>query len=166
MNCSNTDTMMHEYFDNELSKEEESFLFTHLAQCEDCKNNFKALNRVQYEFRKGESELPERLEQRIFNTIRNKERHAVTNSSKKRLPTYLIYGYGVIITMLFLFMVYQFYDLKNETLNYKENFEVTMVQIDLQQKQISALINEMPAVKVKTSVDNPDLLTIGILESL
>ncbi|NCS82513.1 MAG: hypothetical protein GW788_12255 [Ignavibacteria bacterium] len=82
------------------------------------------------------------------------------------MPTYLIYGYGVIITMLFLFMVYQFYDLKNETLNYKENFEVTMVQIDLQQKQISALINEMPAVKVKTSVDNPDLLTIGILESL
>jgi len=166
MNCQNINNMIHGYFDNELSTEQESFLFTHLAQCEECKTNFKALNRVHHEFRKEESDIPTQLEERIFNTLRKKERHAVTNSSKKRSPNYFIYGYGVIITILFLFMVYQFYDLKNETLNYKENFEVTMVQIDLQQKQISALINEMPAVKVKASVDNPDLLTKGTLESL
>jgi hypothetical protein len=157
---------MHEYFDNELSKEQQSFLFTHLAQCEECKTNFKALNRVQHEFRKDESELPEQLEERIFNTIRNKERRVANNSSQKRLPTYLIYGYGVLVTIISVFMTYQFFDLKKETLNYKDNFEVTIEQINAQKKQISALINEMPAVKVKASVDNPDLLTKGILESL
>lgn len=162
MNCSDSDNMMHEYFDNELSKEQQSFLFTHLAQCEECKTNFKALNRVHYEFRKEESELPEQLEERIFNTIRNKERHVANNSSQKRLPTYLIYGYGVLVTIISVFMTYQFFDLKKETLNYKENFEMTIEQINAQKKQISALINEMPAVKVKASVDNPDLLINGI----
>ncbi|MCK9425060.1 MAG: zf-HC2 domain-containing protein [Ignavibacteriaceae bacterium] len=166
MNCSDIDNIMHEYFDNELSKEQQSFLFTHLAQCEECKTNFKALNRVQHEFRKDESELPEQLEERIFNTIRNKERRVANHSSQKRLPTYLIYGYGVLMTIISVFMTYQFFDLKKETLNYKENFEMTIEQINAQKKQISALINELPAVKVKASVDNPDLLTKGILESL
>src|SRR3989339_824235 len=73
MNCENINNFIHDYFDNELSTEQESFLFTHLAQCEGCKANFKTLNRVQFEFRKEESEFPEQLEERIFNTIRNKE---------------------------------------------------------------------------------------------
>ncbi|MDP1993883.1 MAG: anti-sigma factor [Ignavibacteria bacterium] len=162
MNCSNINAMMHEYFDNELSKEQESFLFTHLAQCEGCKANFKALNRVQNEFRKEESEFPDRLEERIFNTIRNKEHRVATTSPGKRLSTYSIYGYGVLVTIISVFMTYQFFDLKEETLNYKENLELTFEQITIKQKQINALINEMPAVKVRVSIDNPDLLIKGI----
>ncbi|MFA6597565.1 MAG: zf-HC2 domain-containing protein [Ignavibacteriaceae bacterium] len=162
MNCQDINNLMHDYFDNELSTEQESFLFTHLAQCEECKTNFKALNRLHHEFRKNESEFPNQLEQRIFNTIKQRGRRLPTNSPTKRLPNYFIYGYGLLLTIFSVFMSYQFYDLKKETLNYKENFEMTVEKINSQQKQISALINEMPAVKVKASVDNPDLLIHGI----
>lgn len=162
MNCQNINNLIHDYFDNELSTEQESFLFTHLAQCEGCKSNFKALNRVQIEFRKEESEFPERLEERIYNTIRNKEHRLATNSPGKRLPTYLIYGYGVLVTIISVFMTYQFFNLKEETLDYKGILESTITQIDVQKRQISMLINKMPTVKVRASVDNSNILIKGI----
>ncbi len=126
MNCQNINNMLHKYLDNELSKEQESFLFTHLAQCEECKTNFKALNRVHYEFRKDESDIPEQLEQRIFNTIRKRKSYTHTNSFTKRLPAYFVYGYGILLTIFSVFMTYEFYDLRNETLKYKESFVVTI----------------------------------------
>ena len=162
MNCENINNFIHDYFDNELSTEQESFLFTHLAQCEGCKANFRALNRVQFEFRKEESEFPERLEERIFDTIRNKEHRVATNSPGKRLPTYLIYGYGVLVTIISVFMTYRFFDIKEETLDYKGTLESTITQIDVQKRQISMLINEMPAVKVRASVNNSNILKKGI----
>lgn len=162
MNCQNINNLIHDYFNNELSTEQESFLFTHLAQCKECKTNFKAMNRVHYEFRKEESDIPEQLEQRIFNTIKNRESHAHTISSTKRLPAYFVYGYGILLTLFSVFMTYEFYDLRNETMKYKESFEITIGQLNSQQKQMSSLLKIIPAVKVRASVGNSDLLKRGI----
>lgn len=130
MNCQDINNLMHDYFDNELSTEQESFLFTHLAQCEDCKTNFKALNRVHYEFRKEENDIPEQLEQRIFNTIKNRESHAHTISSTKRLPAYFVYGYGILLTLFSVFMTYEFFDLKKEASSNKDKLVLTVEQIN------------------------------------
>ena len=46
MNCEKNREMIQLYADGELEKEKESYVFTHLAECEECRAFFKTLNTI------------------------------------------------------------------------------------------------------------------------
>ena len=74
MNCDDIKMMISDYIDNELQKEKEGFLFTHLASCRDCREEFKLQNQMQHEVKVNQKEVSGKFEERIFNSIERREK--------------------------------------------------------------------------------------------
>ena len=69
MNCDNIKMMISDYLDTELPKGEEGFLFTHLATCSDCREDFKQQQLIQHEVKVNQKEVSEKFEERVVDSI-------------------------------------------------------------------------------------------------
>lgn len=176
MSCNDFSIMIHEYFDNELPEGKEPLLFTHIAQCEECRNDFKTFNIMHSELLNSQAEFPVSLEKRIFDTIKQKESNKFNqtpalnpmplgishNAVHRQVSVRFIYALTLALVIFSIFFVYQFRELKSEVAVYKNKFESTAEQVNIQEQQINSLINGMPSVKVKAAVDNPNIIKDGI----
>lgn len=151
MNCSEINIMINRYSDGELTKGEEGALFMHLAACSECRDEFKILGRIQNEFLLEQQEVPESVEKRIFDSVKNSHKSFAPGFFAREIPAYYFYAVTVLI-VISSFIVYR------EIREMKYSIDEKVEHINFQQQQINSLIEGMPAVKVRAVVSNPDLI--------
>ncbi len=141
------------YFDNELSKQDEIILFTQLSQNEEAREYFKQQNILKTSLQASAAEFPEELEKRILNSIGEKEnRRNSPNFIKRYLPAAISSGLALLLLLISLF----FY---SKTLNYKEQLNATIWQVNKQQQMIQLLFNSLPTTEVKGYLKNQVIVT-------
>ncbi len=152
MNCDDIKLMISEYIDNELTKEKEAFLFTHLSSCTDCREEYKIQNSIQHEVKINLKDVGERFEQRVFDSIQKKELPLIKRWITKPTPAYINYVLGFAIIMITLFSFLQFSSLRGDLKGFQEKYEAAFEKIQFQTQQINLMMNSMPAVQI---IGNP-----------
>ncbi len=147
MNTEELNKMINEYFDNELSKEKEVFLFSQLSQNEEARNYFKNVNLLNSAIQETSNEFPDELEQKILHGIKNKPERKNFIFINKNFFAVASYALSVILIII---SVYFF----NQSSNYKERVENTMSYISSQNEKIDLLMSTIPAVQVSPEYQN------------
>lgn len=137
--------LINRYFDNELDKSEEVFLFTQLSQMDDAREYFKQMNVLSENMKNTFEEFPLELEEEILNAT-------VTGIEKeKRFPfnLYTVVGYTIsVILMIISFSIY------SESKEYKKDIEMNIRQINQQNRLLEMMFNSLPPTEVKAKFDN------------
>ena len=148
MNCDDIKLMISEYLDNELTKEKEAFLFTHLSSCMDCREEFKIQNSIQHEVKINQKEVNEKFEQRVFDSIQNKEQPFIKRWITRPTPAYINYVLGIVVIVITLFSFLQLSSLRSDLNNFQEKYESAFEKIQFQAQQINLMMSNMPAVQI------------------
>lgn len=135
---------INKYFDGELNKSSETFLFSELAINEECREYFRQTNRLKNIVKETVEEFPVDLERRIFSKIRNPEEKPFWY---KQLFPLLSYSFAVILLIVGLFMFFEMREYRNE-------IRLTSQQMLEQQQTINLLINSLPNVEVESEIQN------------
>jgi predicted anti-sigma-YlaC factor YlaD len=158
MNCTEKITMIHSYLDGELPKSEEPVLFTHLANCPHCRDEFKLLGTIQNEFLSAQEEFPPALENRIFSSIRAHRTSFFSTYVARGVPAYVFYLSTIVVVVTSFYLYGEVSDMKNNIAKKSE-------QIEFQQIQLNSLLESMPAAKVRAFTNNPDFVHTNTLPS-
>jgi len=134
MDCIKNKELINEYFDGELEKGREPYIFDHLAHCEECRLFFRTLNVISSLFTK--EEFPVDLEKKIFNSIIEREKKSENKFFKKIFIPAFSYAAAVIILIMGIF----FYTKMNE---YRGEVAVINQQIKYQSQTIELLYNSL-----------------------
>ncbi|MBI5731014.1 MAG: zf-HC2 domain-containing protein [Ignavibacteriales bacterium] len=148
MNCDDIKLMISEYLDNELAKEKEAFLFTHLSSCDECREEFKMQNSIQYEVKIHQKEVSEKFEEKVFDSIQKKEQPFIKRWITKPTPAYINYVLGFVIIMITIFSFLQLSSLRHDLNSYQERYEAAFDKIQFQAQQINLMMSNMPAVQI------------------
>ena len=137
--------LINRYFDNELDKSEEVFLFTQLSQMDEARESFKQMNVLSENMKNTFEEFPLGLEEKILRTT-------VTGIEKERrfpfnLTTVIGYVFSVVLLVISL-LVY------TESIEYKKDIEMSIQQISHQNKMIEMLFHSLPPTEVKATFAN------------
>ena len=117
--------LINRYFDNELEREEEIFLFTQLSQVEEAREYFKQMNVLSENVKNTFVEFPLELEEEILNeTVSGVERRKKFNFN---IPTFLGYAFSVVLLIISL-VIY------TQSIEYKKDIEMNIQQINQQSK--------------------------------
>lgn len=157
MNCDNIKLMISEYLDGELSKERESFLFTHLSSCGDCREEFKIQNSIQNQTKINQKEVSGDFEKKLFAEIEKQEKTFAHRFITKPTPVYINYLLGLIVVAITLFSFMQTASLRNELYAFQMRYENSLQQINYQSMQMYNMMNSLPAVEIqptKTTIIN------------
>lgn len=145
MNCENILMMISLYLDNELPKEQEAFLFTHLSSCPKCREEFKQQNLIQHEIKINKKKVPEKLEERIFNSVKKKQTPSFQNLLTRPIPVYFSYLLGVVLIVIVLFSYLQISALRHDLNNFQDRYDSALQRIQLQTQQMNLMMSNMPA---------------------
>ncbi|PKL82881.1 MAG: hypothetical protein CVV24_07750 [Ignavibacteriae bacterium HGW-Ignavibacteriae-3] len=149
MNCDEIKMMISDYIDNELQKEKEGYLFTHLAACGECREEFKEQNRIQNEVRINQKEVSEEFEKRVFNSIGEKRKTFAQRWITKPTPVYVNYVLGLVIIVITFFSFIQLNSLRYDLNVFRQRYEASIRQMNYQASQMYLMMNSMPAVEIK-----------------
>ncbi len=138
-------TMINKYFDNELNKAEEVFLFSQLSENDEARNYFKNLNIVSEAVQSTMEAIPNQLEERIFNSI-------ITNTEETKrfrfnIPSIIGYSFSVVLLIVSIFMY-------SQSIEYKKDIELSIQQINQQNRMIEMLFHSLPETEVKATFAN------------
>jgi len=141
--------LINRYFDNELDKGEEVFLFTQLSQMEEAREYFKQMNLLSENMKNTFEEFPSRLEEEILNAT-------VTGIEKERrfpfnLYTVIGYAFSVVLLAISLFLY-------TDSLEHKKDIEMNIQQINYQDKMLEMMFNSLPPTEVKAKIANQILI--------
>ncbi|MHB1685889.1 MAG: zf-HC2 domain-containing protein [Ignavibacteriaceae bacterium] len=144
MECIKNKEMIQLYIDGELGKDQESFVFTHLAECEECRLFFRATKLISSNIER--KEFPNELEAHIFNSIGEKE-----SRKKNLLFRKISYSFAYATTLLLLAASIFLYSKIGE---YKNEVENINSQVKYQAQTIELLYNSLPAQVVHAKYSN------------
>ena len=148
MNCHDIKMILSDYIDNELPKEKEGFLFSHLANCGECREEFKQQTQIQHEVKINQKEVSEEFEKRVFDSVRERRTTFTQRWITKPTPVYVNYVLGVVIIAITLFSFLQLSSLKNDLNNFQERYESAVERIQVQSQQMNLMMSNMPAVQI------------------
>lgn len=142
--------MINLYFDDRLSKAEEVFLFTRLAEEEEMRELFKKHNTIRTAVEIAAEDFPEELEEKILDSVLEKSKRNELNvrANTSFLNRQFILYITAAILLLLSFLFY------NNSLKYRHQLETTTMQVNHQSKMIELLMNSLPTATVKTSLQN------------
>ncbi len=147
MLCENVRMMIQNYVDDELEKGKEPFIFTHLAQCDDCRNHFKVMNSLTTAAKNDAKEFPSLLERRILTSIavknENKYVHFISGTVQKVIPY-------VLTLILFFISLFLF----RQTNAYEEKLNEAVEEIKTQKIKVELLYNSLPQTVVEEQLEN------------
>lgn len=137
--------LINRYFDNELDKSEEVFLFTQLSQEEDAREYFKQMNVLSENVKNTFDEFPLELEEDILNAT-------VSGIGKKNIFSFNIqsvigYSFSVVLLIISLFIYTQ-------SIEYKADIEMNIQQINHQSKMLEMMFHALPPTEVKAKFTN------------
>jgi predicted anti-sigma-YlaC factor YlaD len=145
MNCVKNKEMIQLYVDDEMEKSKEPYIFDHLANCEECRLFFRALNVVSSSLVK--EEFPPELEKRIFTSLIEKER----KGKNKFLKRIFLPAFSYTAAFIILLAGILFYLKMNE---YRREIEVINQQVKYQSQTIELLYNSLSPTVVHASYDH------------
>ncbi len=151
MNCENYQILIQSFLDGELEKEKEGIVFTHLSQCQDCREFMKGINLLNSAAQTEIKEYPLSLDERIMRTIEKRETHKHNNIFTFRMPAYVSYALGIIIILLGLYLF-------DTTKEYRSEMREAVNTMKEQNQQIQQIMNSLPEVGVEAR--QPNLITI------
>jgi len=138
-------TLINRYFDNELNKSEEVFLFSQLSKNNDARNYFKNLNIIKEGIHSTLVGVPNDLEERVLNSI------VTIKEEPKRfqfnIPTVIGYAFSIVLLIVSIFMY-------SQSIEYKEDIEMSIQQINQQNRMIEMLFHSLPETEVRTTFAN------------
>jgi predicted anti-sigma-YlaC factor YlaD len=140
------------YFDGELNKRYEAFLFSELAKNEECREYFRQTNRINNILKEAAEEFPVDLEKRIFSKIRNLNEKPFWY---KQIFPVVSYSFAVLLLIISLFMFFEMREYRNE-------IQFTSRQMNEQQKTINLLINSLPSVEVESEIQNAVIIKANL----
>lgn len=135
------------YFDGELDKGREAFLFTELSQSVEGREYFKQLSRIKTSIDESLEDFPEELDERILRSVSRTSENKFSFFTGQRLFASVSYAVALILIVLsgYLFMKVSTYQEKVDNLSQQMNF---------QSKTIQMLFNSLPGVEVIGTLDN------------
>ncbi|WP_304132350.1 hypothetical protein [Ignavibacterium album] len=138
--------LINSYFDGELEKNKEPILFSLLSDNQKARDYFKQLSVLRNEINNSQEEFPSELEERIFRTIQKKK-----SSSEYIRKFNFINTLSYAITFLLIILnIYLFI----KTSTYQEKIESLSKEIRIQAKTIEMIYNSLPAVEIKSAIEN------------
>ncbi len=137
--------LINKYFDNELDKSEEVFLFTQLSQVEEAREYFKQMNVLSENIKNTLEDFPLNLEEDILNAT-------ITGMKKKNIFSFNIqsvigYAFSVVLLIVSLFVYTQ-------SLEYKADIQMNIQQINQQNKMLEMMFHALPPTEVKAKFTN------------
>jgi predicted anti-sigma-YlaC factor YlaD len=144
--------MISEYLDNELTKEKEAFLFTHLSSCDECREEFKQQNLIQHEVKINQKEVNEKFEQRVFDSIIKREKHKTSTIFTKRVFASVPYAVSIILLIVSIYLFTQ-------SANYLQQLQQVSSKIEEQDKLIKVLFNSIPVDENAINVQKPIIVS-------
>ena len=141
-----------QYFDGELNKSSEAFLFSELAKDEKCRKYFKQANRMKNILQETVEEFPLDLERKIFTKFQNGKEKSFW---LRQLFPVLSYSFAVVLLIIGLFMFLEMREYRNE-------IKLTSQQMIEQQKTINLLINSLPSVEVESEIQNAVIIKANL----
>jgi predicted anti-sigma-YlaC factor YlaD len=148
MNCVEIKLTISEYLDNELSKEKEIVFFTHISGCPDCREEFKHQNLIQHTIKLHQHEVTSRLEQKIFNSLKQEKKSSIYKWIALPVPVYINCILGMVIIIIALFSFLQLSALRNDLSDIRAKYHTALEGIQYQSQQMDLLMSNMPAVKI------------------
>lgn len=148
MNCQLIEKYINEFFDGEIKRENEQMLFSHLSQCDSCRNKFKEYNLIKNLVNQLTEEFPDSLDNRIINRFYLLEEKNKNESRMIKFYRYAVVGLSIILIgfLLFFFNSIQNFEQKLN-LSYKEII-MHSEEIKNQQEQIEILMNSLNPIEV------------------
>ena len=73
MDCDEAGLLIHLFMDKEIDEKKEKELFSHLAECNKCREEFRMLRSAQKTFHNSLKEYPDRLDKRVIESLKKKE---------------------------------------------------------------------------------------------
>ncbi|MCU7513787.1 MAG: hypothetical protein HF300_14575 [Ignavibacteria bacterium] len=151
MNCDDIKMMISEYLDNELPKEKDGILFTHLSSCSECREEFKSQNIIQHQVKLHKKQVPDRLEERVFNSIKQRQNQPSQTWLTRPMPVYVNYLLGIVIILIALFSYMQISALRYDLNNFQDRYDTAIERIQIQSQQMNLMMNNMPAVRITSN---------------
>jgi len=137
--------LINRYFDNELDKNEEVFLFTQLSQEEGAREYFKQMNVLSENIKNTFEEFPLGLEEDILNAAVNGRRNK--NLFAFNIQSIIGYAFSVVLLVVSLFIYTQ-------SVEYKADIEMNIQQINHQNKMLEMMFHALPPTEVKAKFTN------------
>ena len=147
MNTEKLKIKINEYFDGELTKAEEAFLFSQLSDDEEVREYFKDCSRITNVIQESFEEIPNKLEERILLSVGDLSEKL--NDSFFRKWNYTIAAYAAAVVLLIVSIF--FFTSNNE---YKQKLETTIEKVNTQNQMIQMLYHSLPAAEVDTKLEN------------
>jgi len=141
--------MIFEYLDGELPGEKEALLFTHLASCSKCRDEFKQQSLLKNEVQIHQKEVSDKFEKRVFDSIKSENNSFINRIVSKKVPAYFSYMLGGIIIIAVLLSLIQVGSLRTDLNNFKWKYELTLRQLKYQSTQPE--ISNIPAIRIVPS---------------
>lgn len=146
MNTEELKIKISQYFDGELSKAEEAFLFSQLADDEEAREYFKDCSRITNVIQESFEEMPNELEERILLSVGDVSEKRNNSFFRKWNYTLAAYAAAAVLLIVSIF----FYTSNNE---YKQKLETTIEKVNTQNQMIEMLFNTLPAAEVEGRLD-------------
>ena len=139
--------MINLYFDGELEKSKEVYLFTRLASDQTARDYFKQLSVIRNAVDNSAEDFPAELEERILRSVGSKASEKTGMFSKVKIFSAISYAAALILLFLSGYLFFK-------VSNYQERVDNLSEQMMLQTKTIQMLYNSLPAVEVRATYDN------------
>ncbi len=142
-----TEELIEKYFDNELTKAEEIFMFTEISADDEAREYFRKFNIYKTALADGETPFPDSLDSRILESLPVERPSAVIRHTGMSNPVRLIlYAASVVLFVLSLYLY-------GEIAGYRQEMRVLTEQIRDQKETIDLLYNSYPTITIKPSTD-------------
>lgn len=144
--------LINRYFDGDLNKEEEVFLFTQLSSDEESREYFKSLNLLGEAVKQTVEEVPYEIDEKLLRSLSGQNIQHKNSSSYFNLPAVISYSVSMILLVL-TFFIY------SELTSYKEQMDYKIQQVNQQGKMIELLFNSLPTTVVSSTLENEIIIT-------
>lgn len=140
--------IINKYFDGELAKEEEAFMFTQLSLEEDARDYFKSLSLLKNTVEDEKEDFPSELEERLLRSLPKTEESRYNIRRYFNLPASIAYAASIILLVIL-------FSFRSELSGCKSELNQQVQQINYQSKMIQLLFNSLPSAVVTTKIENP-----------
>jgi len=147
MKCNDYQICIHEFLESESKKENQKLLFSHLSECENCRNYFSAAAVINHTIVEDKNLFPASLDEEIFANLPKDKSFAFERFFSVKIPAYFAYALIVVVILLS-------FALLNEVNKYKDELHQASVQLKEQKRTVELLYNSLPTVEVHPVSNN------------
>ena len=147
MNSEEYPTQYHEmidnYFDGELTREEEVLLFSSLLQNQEAREYFKQMNFLKNALSGTMEDVPLEVDEKVFDSIQKIDAKKEKKFFSHKFFPVVAYAVTIILFVISIFLF-------SRTNDYENKVDNLMQAVSKQNETIELLFNSLPALEVKT----------------